>query len=126
MMTTNFVMQRAAVFQRNADERLLGFLGRLADGFRHFARLAMTEADAALLVADDDECGETEAAAALHNLRNAIDVNQLVDEFVVALFAVIAISTTATLATTAFFTCHAQNSKPPSRAASASALMRPW
>ena len=83
----------------------------------------MTEADAALLVADDDERRETEAASALHNLRNAIDVNQLVDEFVVALFAVVAVP--AASAATAFFTCHAQNSKPPSRAASASALMRP-
>src|SRR6202012_3390820 len=95
VMTADFVMQRAAVFQRNADQRLLGFVGRLADGFGDFPRLAMTEADAALLVADDDERRETEAPSALHNLRNAIDVDELVDEFVVALFAVTAIPASA-------------------------------
>ncbi len=48
----------------------------------------MAEADAALLVADDDERSEAEAPAALHHLGDAIDVHQLVDEFAVALFAV--------------------------------------
>ena len=48
----------------------------------------MAETDAALLVADDHQRGETEAPAALHHLGDAIDVHQLVDEFVVALFAV--------------------------------------
>ena len=68
----------------------LGVVGRLADGFRHFARLAMAEADAALLIAHHHQRGETEAAAALHHLGDTIDVHQLVDEFVVALFAVTA------------------------------------
>ena len=50
----------------------------------------MTETDAALLVADDDEGSKTEAAAALDDLGNAVDVNQLVNEFAVALFAIAA------------------------------------
>jgi hypothetical protein len=69
----------------------------------------MTEADAALLVADDDESGETEAAATLHNFRDAIDVNQLVDEFVVTIVitTIVAIpATPAFAAATSFFTCH--------------------
>ena len=82
------VMQRAAFAQRHADQRALGGFGRLADGFRHFARLAVAEADAALLVADDDERGEAEARAALHHLGDAVDVDELVDELAVALFAV--------------------------------------
>ena len=45
----------------------------------------MTEADAALLVADDDESCEAEATATLDHLGDAIDVNQLVDDAVVAL-----------------------------------------
>src|SRR6185312_7153622 len=57
--------------------------------------------DAATLIADDDESGKAETASALHHLRHTIDVNQLVDEFVVALFAITAIPTSA------FFTRHA-------------------
>ena len=84
------MMQGAAFAQRHADQRALGGFGRLADGFRHFARLAVAKADAALLVADDDEGGEAEAPAALHHLGDAVDVDQLVDEFAVALFAFVA------------------------------------
>ena len=77
-------MQRAALAQRHADQRALGRLGRLADRFRHFARLAVAEADAALLVADDHQRGEAEPPAALHHLGDAVDVDQLVDELAVA------------------------------------------
>ncbi|BCG80644.1 hypothetical protein MesoLj113b_41860 [Mesorhizobium sp. 113-3-3] len=62
----------------------------------------MTEADAALLVADDDECGETEAAATLDDLGDAIDVDQLVHHAVVALFAL----TLAAAAAFPTFLCH--------------------
>ena len=81
------VMQRAAFAQRHADDAALGGFRRLADRLGHFARLAVAEADAALLVADDDERGEAEAAAALHDLRDAIDVDEAIDEFAVALLA---------------------------------------
>src|SRR5207302_433532 len=76
--------------QRHADHRLLGFLGRLADGFRHFARLAVTEAHTALLVADDHQGGEGEPAAALHGGGDTVDVHQLLDDFAVAVFFAIA------------------------------------
>ena len=91
------VMQRAAFAQRHADEAALGGFGRLADRLRHFARLAVAEADPALLVADDDQRGEAEAPAALHHLGHTIDVDELVGEFAVALFAIAAL---------AWFTCH--------------------
>ena len=68
--------------------RALGRFRRLADRFRHLAGLAVAEADAALLVADDDERGEAEAPAALHDLGDAVDVDQPVDEFAVALVAI--------------------------------------
>ena len=87
-MAAGFVMQRAAILQRHADQRALGRFRRLADRFGHFARLAMAEADAAALIAHDHERRETEAPAALHHLGHAVDVHQLVDEFVVALFAI--------------------------------------
>jgi hypothetical protein len=80
MTAFDVMMQGTARTQRHEDHVALGRFGCLADGFRHFARLAVTEADAALLVADDDERGKTEATAALDHFRDAIDVNELVDE----------------------------------------------
>ena len=76
------VMQRAAVAQRHADQAALGRFRRLADRLGHLARLAGAVADAAALVADDDDRREGEAPAALHHLRDAIDGDQLVDQFV--------------------------------------------
>jgi hypothetical protein len=94
-------MQRTAVAQRHEDQVALGGFGRLADGFRHFTSLAVAEADAALLVADDDECCETETTAALDDLRDAVDCDELVDKFAVALFAALAVIPRASL-----FLCH--------------------
>jgi hypothetical protein len=61
----------------------------------------VTEANAALLVADDDESGEAKATATLNNLCNAVDRDQLVDEFAIAFFTVLAV-----VARTSFFLCH--------------------
>src|SRR4029079_9749855 len=67
-------------------------------GLGHLARLAVTEADAALLVADDDERGEAEAPTALHHLGHAIDMHELVDKLAVALLAVSALRASAPFA----------------------------
>ena len=50
-------MQRRRRAAERGSARAWRF-GRLADRFRHFARLAVAEADAAPLVADDDERGD--------------------------------------------------------------------
>ena len=96
------MMQRATIAQRYAHQLALGGFRRLADGFRHFARLAMAEADAALQVADDDERRKAEALAALHHLGDAIDVHELVGKLAVALLAV-------TAALSLRSTCHVSN-----------------
>src|ERR1700704_464650 len=97
----DIVMQRAAFAQRDARQIALRRFGRLADGFRNFARLAVAESDPALLIANDDQGRKAEALAALDHLRHTIDVNELVDELAVALFPA------APVAATAFaFTCH--------------------
>jgi hypothetical protein len=89
----------------------------------------VAEADAAFLIADDHQCREAEAPAALHHLGDAIDVDELVDKL--ARFALTA-ALAATFALSSGFTCHiavlssVQKLSPPSRAASASALTRPW
>jgi hypothetical protein len=49
----------------------------------------MTETDPALLVAYDDESRETETPAALHHLCDAVDMDQLVHKFAIALFPVV-------------------------------------
>ncbi len=91
-------MQGTAFAQRHADQPALGGFRRLADGFRHFARLAVAEADATLLVANNNEGGEAEATSTLHNLCDAVDVDELVHELAVAIIAI---------TTTAFtFSCH--------------------
>jgi hypothetical protein len=51
----------------------------------------MTKTNAALLVANDDECCETEATAALDDLGDAVDRDKLVDEFAIALFTALAV-----------------------------------
>ena len=86
------MVQRAAIAQRDADEAALGGFRRLADRLRHFTGLAVAEADAALLVADDDEGSEAEATAALHHLGDAVDVDQAVHEFRITLFAVLTVT----------------------------------
>jgi hypothetical protein len=60
----------------------------------------MAEANTTLLVANDNEGCETKAAATLYDLSNAIDMYELVDETVVPLFAVTALSAVPT------FLCH--------------------
>ncbi|EXU82662.1 hypothetical protein AX23_11295 [Brucella melitensis 548] len=92
-------MQRTARTQRYEDHVALGSFGRLTDSFRHFTCLAMTEAHAALLVANNDERSKTEATAALDDLGNTVDVNELIDEFAVALL-------TAALFAVTFSLCH--------------------
>ena len=59
----------------HGEEVLARLLGALLDGERHFLRLAVAEADPAVAVADHDERGEAEAAAALHDLGDAVDVD---------------------------------------------------
>jgi hypothetical protein len=79
------MVKRTAIAQRNADHRLLRGCRRLADRFRNFASLAMTEPGAALAVTNDDQCCKTETLAALHGLGNAVDVDELLDELLAAL-----------------------------------------
>ena len=93
--TVDVVVQGAALPERHADQTTLGRLGCLADRFRHFTRLAMTEADTALLVADDDERRETESTSTLHHLGDAVDMDEAVNEFAVLLVAVVTIASAA-------------------------------
>src|SRR5690606_4590269 len=63
-------------------------LHRLLDRDRHFARLAVAEADPAVAVAHHGQRGEGELAAALDGLADAVDRDQLLDHAVVDFFPV--------------------------------------
>src|SRR3954452_7255735 len=94
-------MKRAPIAEGNPDHRLLRSSGSLADRLRDLAGLAMAEASAALAVADHHERCEAEALAALHGLRNAVDVDELLDELLAAFLVVAASTTVVATATTA-------------------------
>jgi len=65
-MAFPIMMQCPTVFQRDADHRFLGCSSCLVDCFRHFARLAMAKAYAALTVANDDKCSKAKALTTLN------------------------------------------------------------
>src|SRR5262245_29068564 len=98
MAAGDVVVERAALAQRHPDQVALGGVGRLADRLRHLACLAVTEADAPLLVADHHERGKAKAPATLDYLGHAIDVDELVREL--ALFPL------ALSFAMSWFTCH--------------------
>src|SRR5262249_53738239 len=97
MAASHVVVQRSAFAQRHSDEAAFGGIGRLADRLRNLTGLAGAEADPSFFIADDDKRSETEATPALHHFGYAVDVNEFVGEFALALFPVAAI---------ARFTCH--------------------
>src|SRR5581483_3580902 len=101
---------------RDREEVLLRVLDGLRDRERHFARLAVADADAVDLVANDDERCEREAAAALDDLGDAVDLDD----------ALLQLARLLALASQNLTLDAAQNSSPPSRAPSASAFTRPW
>src|SRR5690606_22337595 len=79
-MAVHVMVQRPALAQRHADHALLGGFRRLADRLGHLARLAGAVADPALAVANDHQGGKAEAPAALHDLRDAVDADELLDQ----------------------------------------------
>jgi hypothetical protein len=95
--------------QRHGEQVLARLLGALLDGEGHLLGLAVPEANPAGAVADHHEGGEREPTAALDHLGHAVDV----DDARLAQLDIVVVR-------------GHQNSSPPSRAASASALMRPW
>ena len=61
--------------ERDLEQVLARLVVALADRLRDLVRLAEADAHVTRLVADDDERGEAEAPAALHDLRDAVDVD---------------------------------------------------
>src|SRR5262245_23234311 len=66
-----------ALDEGHVEHALLGLLDALADRLWHLLRLAEPESHPPGAVADDYEGAEAEAPAALHDLRHAVDVHDL-------------------------------------------------
>src|SRR5438067_5767796 len=73
-VTDHFVRDRVPR-ERYLEQVFLRLLAALADRLRHFVGLSKAGADVALPVADDDERGEAEPPAALHDFRDPVDVH---------------------------------------------------
>ena len=73
------VVGNCVALQFYVHQALLRMLGAFLDGIGHLVRLAVADADVALLVADDRERGEAEAAATLDHLGAAVDEDDLLD-----------------------------------------------
>src|SRR5579871_6870091 len=93
-------MERPTLAQRHAHDAPLCGFGGLADRLGHLPRLSVAESDPPLLVANDDERGKAEPATALDDFRDAVDVDEAVDELAVTLIVLVI------AATAAFFTGH--------------------
>src|SRR5438105_101573 len=121
MLPGDGVVQRA-LLQPHLDHLAARLLHRLLHGDGHFLRLAFAHADAAVAVPHDGERREAEDSTTLHDLRDAVDRNHLLAQAVAAIVLLLRLTWIGTLL------CHRaipQNLRPPSRAASASALTRP-
>jgi len=85
-------MKRSALAKRNANHVLFGLIGSFDNSVRNFGRLAGTVADAAFLVTDDNDGGERHVAAAFNGLGYAVNMNQLLNQFIF-LFSFVAVAT---------------------------------
>src|SRR4029077_6503201 len=75
--TADHFMRYRPVLNRHADQTFLGAIDALANRLRHFVGLAEAEANQSVVIARDDQCAEAEAPSALHDFRDAVDMNDL-------------------------------------------------
>src|SRR5215203_1122039 len=111
----HLVRHRRAL-ERHLDQRLLGRFDALLDSRGHFLGLADAEPDVAGVVANNDQGAERQVLAALDHLGDAVDGHDGVLQLELARVDAIA----------EFVHVSPQNSRPASRAASATARTRPW
>jgi hypothetical protein len=86
VLTNDFMRNRSAR-HRYALHVAARSIDSLANRFGNFIRLAGGKSNFALTVSDGNECIEREATSALHDLRDAIDGNHVLDELASAIAA---------------------------------------
>src|SRR5687768_8566736 len=128
-MLANDLVRNRAARERHLHHLATRAVHGLADRFGHFVRLPRRETDFPLTVADGHERVEREAASALHDLRDAVDGHDVLDQVIAlslaaALTATTAITTapaTAVTAATAAWTATATTAAATRAAASTTA-----
>ncbi|MDT4866081.1 hypothetical protein FQZ97_1009180 [compost metagenome] len=85
VLAMHAVVQRT-VLERHLDHVAAGLFHGLLHGHRHFTRLALAHAHAAIAVADNCQCCETEDATALDHLGHAVDRDHLLAQTVFVRF----------------------------------------
>jgi len=85
VFATDVVVDRA-VLQGDLDHVAASRFHGLLHGDRHFTRLALAHADAAVAVAHDRQSSEAEDTTALHDLGDAVDRDHLFLQTVVTTF----------------------------------------
>ena len=114
-------MSDGAAGQRDVEQVLLGLFGSLLDRQRHFLGLAVTETDTTIAVADHHQGGEGEATATLDDLGDAVDGDDTRLAQPAGIRGALFVAIVAVIRGGGH-----QNSKPASRAAAATAAIRPW
>src|SRR6266576_588573 len=79
-VVTDDLMRDRRARERDLDQAAAGSFDGLAHRLAHFVRFAGGDPDASLPVAHCHERVEAEAPAALHDLRDAVDGNDVLDE----------------------------------------------
>jgi hypothetical protein len=126
VLADDFVRNRVAG-ERNGDHVTPGAVNGLSDRLRYLIRLARGKAHTTVAIADGNQCVEGEAATAFHDLGDAVDGDDILDELTAftlttALTAArFASSTFAATATSALSTSAATAAAPRTAASSAAA-----
>jgi hypothetical protein len=101
-MRADDLMGNRAAGHRDADHVAACSIHRLAHCFGDFVRLAGRETNAALTISHRDERVEGKAASALHDLRDTVDRDHVLDELAATISAsAVTVSTFAFTAPTA-------------------------
>ena len=114
MAPVDVMMQRSPLAERHPDHAMLRRLGCLSNRLGDFTCLTVAEADATLLVPDHNERGESEAPAALNNLGDTVDVDQLIDELAIA---VVTVPASASVSLSCHIACSSNRLAQPSKTA---------
>src|SRR5580658_5523623 len=118
--TSDHFVRNGTVLNRHPHQAFLGAIDTLANRLGHFVGLAETESDQAVVIAGDHQRAEAEAASALHDFRDAVDMHDLLLDL-----EALRIDPLRDRAFPERSLPAVQNFNPASRAASASALTRP-
>ena len=119
-------MDDSATGHGNGEQVATSFFGALLNGQGHLLRLAVAETNSTIAITDHDQCGEGKPATALNDFGHAVDGDDARFAQAVRIGSAFTPTVTAATATLVVSSETPQNSSPASRAADATAAIRPW